>query len=200
MGDAMRLWTGRIVFALVAGLLLFSGGGPAWGRGGLTDVEKILKESSIGQPAGERILRAYQSALNVDIDGRDIFPLVESCLEKEFSAAAIERVLSVAIRLKLSGLPLESYIDKVREGIAKRVPADRILQVAERQALSLKRAGNLLNQIVVAGHDVEDRDELLPAVAEALEAGKEEGEIRKIIVRGLENGDSTSRIRRALFR
>jgi hypothetical protein len=200
MGDAMRSWTGRVVFALVAGLLLLSGGGPAWGRGGLSDLEKLLEENVVSPQATEGILRVYQSALRVDIKGRDIFPLVESCLEEEFSASAIERVLSVAIQLQLSGLPLESYIDKVREGIAKRVSADRILQVAERTALSLKRAGNLLNQIVVAGHDVDDRDELLPAVAEALEAGKREEEIRKVIVRGLEEGDSTGRIRRALFR
>jgi hypothetical protein len=200
MGDAMRSWTGKAAAALVAGLLLLSGGSLAWGRGGLRDLEKLLEKESISAPASKGILRAYQSALRVDIEGRDIFPLVESCLEEGFSASAIERVLSVAIQLQLSGLPLESYIDKVREGIAKRVPANRILQVAERTALSLKRAGNLLNQIVIAGHDVEDRDDLLPAVAEALEAGKKEGEIREIIVRGLEAGDRTSRIRRALFR
>lgn len=196
----MRSWTGRIISALVVGLLLLSGGGPVWGRGGLRDIEKLLEEKSIGPQASDGILRVYQSALRVDIEGRDIFPLVKSCLEEGFSASAVERVLSVAIQLQLSGLPLESYIDKVREGIAKRVPVDRILQVAERTALSLKRAGNLLNQIVIAGHDVEDRDELLPAVAEALESGKKERELREIIVRGLEEGDRASRIRRALFR
>ena len=188
-----------LLFLVVAALVVLLVG-TAWARGSLRDVEKLLADEGISAGQGAGIARIYRSALGVDVRGRSLYGLVESCLEGDFDATSIERVLSVVVQLQLSNLPLDDYISKIREGVAKGIPAARILQVAERKALLLKRGGNLLNQIVVAGHEIDDREEILLAVAEALEAGRSEQEIRDILIGGIEKGERTSRIVRALFR
>jgi hypothetical protein len=201
---SVTVWKQRLLPILggiaVLALSLSAFGGTAWGKGSLRDLENLLAREEVGKVEGMRITAAYRSALRVGIEGKTLFSLVESSVKAEFEPVRIERILSLASQLQLSGLPLDDFVDKVREGVAKRADPEEVVRAAEHKALALKAAENLVRQIQLAGYEMRDSDKLLPAVAEALESGKKGSEIRRIIISGIKEGDSTSRIRRRLFR
>jgi len=146
-----------------------------------------------------QIERGYRAAQQAGLQERRILDLVETCVDADFEAPAVARILSLAAQLNLERLPVESFVAKIEEGIAKRVPPERVLQAAERRALMLNRARTIVNGAVLEGFDLRDRDEILPDVAAALEAGVGAEAIRRILVDSLEAGDGVGDIRRKLF-
>jgi len=163
-------------------------------------LERVLAESSFTDAQKASISRAYGAVLGAGGDRREALALVKVCLEGEFQAKQTMRILSLTAQLKLAGLPAEEFIHKVKEGVAKGVDSEKILEVAEKGALFLRKANNLLNRIILDGYEIKDRELLLTAVAEALEEGRKEKQIRARIIRGLEKGESTRRIGRAIYR
>jgi hypothetical protein len=163
-------------------------------------LERALGESSFTDAEMASISRAYGAVLGAGGERGEALDLVEACLEGEFQAKQVMRILSLTAQLELAGLPSEGFVHKVKEGVAKGIEGEMILEVAEKKALFLRRANNLLNRIILDGYDIEDRELLLTAVAEALEEGRKEKKIRTRIIRGLEKGESARRIGRAIYR
>lgn len=187
-----------LVLALVAGL----GAAvqvPAAPRGANRDLERVLERSSFLEPDVAQIGRAFRVALDAGVAEREALALVESCVGGEFRAEQVVRVLTIAAQLTLENVPPGLFISKVREGVAKRVEAGRIVQAAEQRALALKQATNILKQLALEGLSASDRAELLPDVAEALASGMDQGRIREIVGGAAREGDSPGAIRRKLF-
>ncbi|HWR98875.1 MAG TPA: hypothetical protein VN317_10680 [Candidatus Methanoperedens sp.] len=151
-------------------------------------------------PAGEgaRVEQAVEAAQNAGVERRDLRALTEACERGGFSESQTVRILSLAAQLALEELPVRSFAAKVGEGVSKRAGPDRIVEVAERRALSLNRARSIINGLVLDGFAIEGRDEILPDVAEALEAGMSGETIRDILAASLEDG-GVAEIRRKLF-
>jgi hypothetical protein len=63
----------------------------------------------------------------------------------------------------------------------------------------LNQAKLILNSLVLQGFSVDDRDEVLPDLAAALEAGRKPEEAREILTEALRSGDRPGSIRRKLF-
>ena len=162
-------------------------------------LERVLAKGMFSADEGTRMQRAFSAARQAGVEERDALSLVETCVEGEFDASQSLRLLSIAAQLALEKLPVDGFIAKVEEGVSKRVSADRVVQVAERRALMLNKARLLLNSLVLEGFSVDDRDELLPDLAEALEAGRKPDEARAILSEALRSGERTGAIRRKLF-
>ena len=75
----------------------------------------------------------------------------------------------------------------------------RVLQVAEKRALALNNARQIVNDAVLDGLEVDDRDELCTDVAKALESGMAAGEVRRILAEAREGDGGIGAIRRKLF-
>jgi hypothetical protein len=178
----------------------------SWGFTGMAEgdarnraLEKFLEKSGVAADERGQIQRAVGAAVRAGVPDREAEGLVEDCVEAEFPAAMVVRVLNLAAQLTLEGLPLESFTAKIEEGIAKRIDPDRIVQVAERRALMLNRAKRILDGVLLDGAPVRDRDELIPDVAEALEAGRQADEIQRILTVSFEEGAGVREIRRKFF-
>ena len=63
----------------------------------------------------------------------------------------------------------------------------------------LSKARLILNSLVLQGVAIEDRDELLPDLAAALEAGRTPEDARAILTEAFESGERPGGIRRKLF-
>jgi len=163
-------------------------------------LDRVLADTAFTDGQKASISSAYGSVLGAGGDRRETLDLVEACLEGEFRARQVVRILSLTAQLELSGLPAEEFVHKVKEGVAKGIEGEKILEVAEKRALFLRKATNLLNRLILDGYEIDDRELLLTAVAEALENGKKEKQIRERIIRGLEKGESARRIGRAIYR
>jgi len=163
------------------------------------DLERVLDQHTLDPAQAEQITRSYGLVLRAGADRKDTASLVEVCLEGEFTFSQVSRVLSLLAQLELAELPVEGFMSKISEGVAKEVPPQKVLQVAERRALMLKKADNLLNSVVLAGVELEEPEELLQDVAEALESGSSPRSIVKIITKSVEDGEGTGRIRKRLL-
>jgi hypothetical protein len=191
----------RKIPAVLAGIALLAGvfAGAAAGETRSRALERILAKGMLGADDGARMQRAFAAALHAGVEERDALALAEVCVEGEFEAAQALRMLSIAAQLALEGLPVGGFVTKVEEGVSKRVPAERVVQVAERRALMLNKAKGILNALVLQGFVIEDRDELLPDLAAALEAGRSPEEARVILSDALRDGERAGAIRRKLF-
>jgi hypothetical protein len=168
-------------------------------EGGSRGVERLLEKQGVSSSDRAGIDRALKAADRAGFPERDAERLVEVCLEGEFPAAEVVRVLSLATQLTLQNLPTESFVAKIAEGVAKRVSPEKVLAAAERRALLLNQAQNLLNGILLEGSPVRDREELIPDVAEALEDGRSAGELRELLTSSFKEGEGIREIRQKIF-
>ena len=191
----------RGIFSALVGIALLEGASvaPASGEPVNRAVERLVAKGMFSAGDGSRIQRAFAAARQAGVDERDALTLVGVCVEGEFDVSQTLRVLSIAAQLSLERLPVDGFIAKVAEGVSKRVPPDRVVQVAERRALMLNNAKVLLNSLVLQGVAIEDRDELLPNLAAALEAGRTTEEARAILTEALQAGERNGEISRKLF-
>jgi len=173
--------------------------GTAAGESRNRDLERLVAKGMYSAGDGAQIQKSFAAALNAGIRESDALSLVETCVDGEFDAAQTQRALSIATQLALEGLPIESYIAKIEEGVSKRAAPAAVVQVAERRALALNKARQILNALVLQGATIDDRDELLPDLASALEAGRSPEQARAIILEALKEGESAGGIRRKLF-
>jgi len=191
----------RTVSSILAGIVLLAGAfaAPAAGASTSRALQRIVEKSMFSADEGTRLQRSFAAARQAGVAERDALALVEAGIEGEFDASQTLRMLSIAAQLALENLPVEGFIAKVEEGVSKGVEADRVVQVAERRALMLNKAKLILNSLVLQGFSIDDRDELLPDLAAALEAGRTPDAARSILVKALESGERTGSIRRKLF-
>jgi uncharacterized protein YcgL (UPF0745 family) len=196
------LFRSRAFPALAAALLLVISAGVSTASPRYRKLDSLLEKEGISASQRVQIDRSYGAVLKAGGDKRETLSLVESCLEGGFGGPQIARVLTLLAQLELSDLPVESYSSKIHEGVAKRVPVPKILAAAGRQALTLKNAENILNALVLEGYDIEvdDREALMPLVAEALYSGKTLREVRDILTSSLDGEENLRKIRRKLLR
>ena len=189
------LCTAIAAAALLTGALC----SPAAGQTTNRALERIVAKGMFSAEEGARLQRAFAAARQAGVEERDALSLVQTGVEGEFDAAQTLRMLSIAAQLALEKLPVEGFLSKVEEGVSKRVPADRVVKVAERRALMLNQARLIVNSLVLQGFEIDDRDELLLDLAAALEAGRSPEELRTILAEALAAGDRPGSIRRKLF-
>lgn len=190
----------RVIGALIATAVLAGGWlpGPVAGesrrRGG-------DKSEARGSGSDERSLveHAIEAAERAGVSRRDVRELTELCERGGFSESQTARIFSLAAQLALEELPVESFAAKIGEGVSKRIDPDRIVQVAERRALHLNRAKSILNGVLLDGSPVRDREELIPDVAAALEAGQSAEQVRQGLEAGFDAEESIGEIRRRIF-
>lgn len=196
----MRKKCGLVFLALLGGVL-FAGAfaGPVSGETRSRSLERVLAKGMFDAGESARLQRAFAAARQAGVDERDALALVGAGIEGEFDATQSLRVLSIATQLALEGLPIEGFLAKVEEGVSKRVDADLVVKVAEHRALALNQAKLILNALVLQGFSVADRDEVLPDLAAALEAGRKPEDARAILAEALQSGDRPGAIRRKLF-
>ena len=184
---------------LCVGVLAAVFPGAAAGEARNRALARLVAEGSYSNEEGARLERSFGAALRAGVRERDALELVESCVEGEFEASQVERVLSVAAQLALERLPVEGFLAKIEEGVSKRVEAALVVQAAERRGLTLKNAQSIIKSLILEGLTIDDADELLPDLAAALEAGRTPEEAREILTEALRAGDRAGSIRRRLF-
>lgn len=190
-----------VVPAILVGIALLAGAfaAPVAGETKNRALERLVAKAMFSADEGARMQRAFAAARQAGVEEREALSLVEACIDGEFDAPQALRMLSIASQLALEKLPVEGFIAKVEEGVSKRVDADRVVQVAEHRALMLNKARLILNSLVLQGFSIDDRDELLPDLAAALEAGRSPDDARAILVESVQSGESAGSIRRKLF-
>lgn len=191
----------RILFLLAGACLVLGITAGAVDASRSRDLERAFDRYDAADAVRSAVEKAFDIALKAGVDRREAVSLVEAALEGGFSPQAVARLLSLAGQLQVGGLPVESFVSKVEEGVAKRVPTEKIMRAAEERALTLKKADTILNGLVLKGLlEARDREKLLPDLVTALESGRNERDAAGLLNSLLESGESINTIRRKLLR
>jgi hypothetical protein len=174
-----RVW----LTGLVLGMAL-NGGGLARGLAHGAELSWTLETAGLSSEAKALVGDKARDAVRAGVSEDDVAELVQRGVDRGVPAGELVRFLEVVAEAKRRDLPVEPVLDKVKEGLAKRVPPDRILSAASRVSRDLAAARDLIQQAERDGVRVENaraRTEALEEVAEALGGGVSAQELEKLV-------------------
>src|SRR5262249_36095129 len=109
-------------------------------------------------PEGKALLRATGTdVIRAGVAENEVAGLIQRGVGRGVQPAELVRLLDVVAQAKRQGLPVGPVLDKVKEGLAKRVPPARIAGVAERLAGELATSRDLVRRAEQKGIRVESR-------------------------------------------
>jgi len=126
-------------------------------------------------PEGKALLRAKGTeAIRAGVAEHEVAGVIQRGVGRGVQPTELVRLLDVVAQAKRQDLPAGPVLDKVKEGLAKRVPPARIAGVAERLASELATSRDLVRRAEQKGIRAESRGErerATEAVADALGKG-----------------------------
>ncbi len=90
--------------------------------------------------ARQRLLNETESALKSGVSELAVSRLAELAVRQNYSVAEVADFVNRIVELKRNALPPELVLDKIQEGMAKRVPASAILHVASLWSAALAQS------------------------------------------------------------
>src|SRR5437879_4931735 len=108
--------------------------------------------------------------LGIALNGLAVAELIRRGVRRGLQAGDLAPLLEVVAEVKRQDLPVGPVLDKVKEGLAKRVPPERIVTAASRISRELATARDLIRQAEREGVRVEKaraREKAIEAVADA---------------------------------
>ena len=114
------------------------------------------------------------------ISRSDAESIAGRCLDGGLTARQASRVLTLLVRARIAGLPKEALLNKLNEGLAKRIEPEAIMKAVEVRALNLRIALDVIRE-ATTGNVGEGDPELIVLVANLLGAGNERGEIEEVL-------------------
>ncbi len=141
-------------------------------------------EASDLSPEGKELLRQKAlGAVRGGVPEVDVADLIQRGGGRRIPAADLGRLFDLVTEAKRQDLPVGPVLDKIKEGLAKRVPPERILSVASRLSGALAASRDLIRRAEREGVRVEapaERARAIEAVADALGRGVRPNELEEL--------------------
>src|SRR2546425_472169 len=138
------------------------------------ELSRTLEAADLS-PKGKALLRAKGGeVVRAGVAEGEVAGLIQRGVGRGIQPAELVGLLDVVVRAKRQDLPVRPVLDKVKEGLAKRVPPTRIAEVASRLSGELATSRELVRRAEREGIRVEaagDRERATQAVAAALGKG-----------------------------
>src|SRR5215510_4875797 len=147
------------------------------------ELSRTLEAANLS-PEGKALLRAKGTeVIRAGVAENEVAGLIQRGVGRGVQPVELVRLLDVVAQAKRQDLPVGPVLDKVKEGLAKRVPPARIAGVAERLAGELATSRDLVRRAEQKGIRVESRGErerATEAVADALGKGVSPKEVEDL--------------------
>ncbi len=138
------------------------------------EVSRVLERAELSPESKALVRQKAFEAVQAGVTERDVADLVQRGVGRNVHAPDLVRLLDVVTQAKQQELPTGPVLDKVREGLAKHVPPDRIASVAARLSGTLATSRDLVRRAERDGVRVEtpaERAQAIEAIADALGRG-----------------------------
>ncbi|HMC82509.1 MAG TPA: hypothetical protein VKL61_04685 [Candidatus Polarisedimenticolia bacterium] len=146
-------------------------------------LSRTLETADLSSEAKALVRAKAVETIRVGIPESEVAGLVQRGVGRGVEAGELGRLLEVVAEAKRQGLPVGPVLDKVKEGLAKRVPPERIVSVASRISEELVTSRDLIRQAERDGVRVKkarERERAIEAVADALGRGISPGEVQEL--------------------
>ncbi|MBI5576423.1 MAG: hypothetical protein HY896_08675 [Deltaproteobacteria bacterium] len=124
-----------------------------------------------------RIGEAYAAARRSGIPEEELLPFFEDILKHKLDCPQMVRILSVATKLRETGLPYYVVFSKVREGVAKEAAPALVVEAAESKLKTLYESRDVLTSLEAGEYRVLDYKNAAVIVSSYIEKGYTPGEI-----------------------
>ena len=160
----------------------------------LDQLETILNNSP-GYSAFQStmILNSAGELLESGVSFDDTKNLIESHLNNSTNAYSVKKSLDLILEAQIEGLPIESLINKIEEGLAKKVESDKIFSVVDAELKNLQAASNILQQIEY-DPETENYEEIVEKLADSLGDGLSQDYLSAVVERGIEENKNIEEI------
>jgi uncharacterized protein (DUF2267 family) len=164
------------------------------------ELSRALESSSLSPESKGRLGSKAGELIGAGVAERDVADVIRQGTIRGVQTPELIRLLDVVAEAKRRGLPPGPVVDKIKEGLAKRVPPERIASVASRITGDLAGARDLVSRAEQAGVRVEapgDRERAVEAVADVLGRGVPPSEVEELagrIGRSSSRGATMSRL------
>jgi hypothetical protein len=138
----------------------------------LDSISRALAASALTQADQTEVRAKAVIAINTGVPAEDVEIIVQQAVNHGVEAGTMGRFLDTSASAKKEGLPVKVILDRIEQGLAKRVPADRIAAASERLAEKLAEARPLVDGLIREGMTAQkgsEREEAIGSVARALE-------------------------------
>jgi hypothetical protein len=175
-GRAMKHMTTVLALFAVAGAMVLT----AAPRAGadepepwhLSEARLSVQQSSLPREAKLDILTKADRAIAAGIPAEDVAVIISRGLNQGVESARISGFLETAAQVKGQNLPVRLVLDRIEQGLAKGVPAERISEVSKRLSENLAVAKPMMNRLesgTMKSTRGESPDDAIETVARALE-------------------------------
>ena len=161
----------------------------------IEQLKSIIGSSSFYSAFQRRmILNTAKDLLESGIPFEDTKKIIENSVEKSFDAYNIKKVFDVILETQQEGLPTESLINKLNEGLAKNVNSSEIISVISTKAENLKKADEILNEALQEGLEINDEEGIVGILTDSLENDVPQESLSWLLKTGTAEGKSMEEI------
>jgi hypothetical protein len=161
----------------------------------MVQLEDILNSSSTYSAfQTSMLLKSAQNLIDAGISYEDTEEIIINSVESSLNAYNIKKVFDVILDTQEEGLPSETLINKVNEGLAKNVDNNTIITVISSKAENLQTADQILNEAVEEGLEINGGEELLKVLADSLENDVSEESLSWLLNAATSEGKSVQEI------
>lgn len=160
----------------------------------LDQLETILN-NSLDYSAFQKtmILNSAGELLESGVSFDDTKNIIENHLNNSTNAYSVKKSLDLILEAQIEGLPIESLINKIEEGLAKKVESDKIFSVVDTELKNLQAASTILQQIEY-DPETENYEEIVEKLADSLGDGLSQDYLSAVVERGIEENKNIEEI------
>ena len=161
----------------------------------MNQLEGILNSSSTYSAfQTSMLLKSAQNLIDAGISYENTEEIIKNSVENSLNAYNIKKVFDVILETQEEGLPSETLINKVNEGLAKNVDNATIITVISTKAENLQTADQIINEAAEEGLEINGGEELLKVLADSLENDVPEESLSWLLDTATSEGKSVQEI------
>ena len=144
----------------------------------ISQLEQYLGNSTYSDFQKRMVLNTAQEAINDGISTEDTLFIIKNSIDNEVAPYNIKKFIDTAISAKNDGIAEKPILNKIKEGLAKKVDERLIINAINQKSENMKIARDLLSENQIQNGDSE---EMIDVLAESLANGVSENVLSQIL-------------------
>ena len=144
----------------------------------ISQLEQYLDNSTYSDFQKRMVLNTAQEAINDGISTEDTLFIIKNSIDNEVAPYNIKKFIDTAISAKNDGIAEKPILNKIKEGLAKKVDERLIINAINQKSENMKIARDLLSENQIQNGESE---EMIDVLAESLANGVSENVLSQIL-------------------
>ena len=144
----------------------------------ISQLEQYLGNSTYSDFQKRMVLNSVQEAINDGISAEDTLFIIKNSIDNKVDPYNIKKFIDTAISAKNDGIEEKPILNKIKEGLAKKVDERLIINAINQKSENMKIARDLLSENQIQNGELE---EMIDVLAESLANGVSENVLSQIL-------------------